>query len=132
MIKTGGIQKGTGQISIPRGASGKAGPQLNTGCRRAHCDALPVCHSGPSSSGRAVGQCGESSLGQLPEASAFCLPTACYFTMKERPWWSTYPSSASPPPATHTHKFTRRSFCNQVHLPAAPTVGGTNHSQPPG
>ena len=33
--KTGGIQKGTGQISNPRRASRKAGPQLNMGCHEA-------------------------------------------------------------------------------------------------
>lgn len=41
ITETGLIQNGTGQISNPRGASRKAGPQLNTGCCQAHREALP-------------------------------------------------------------------------------------------
>lgn len=36
MIRAGGIQKGTGQMTNPKRASRKAGPQWNIGCCKAH------------------------------------------------------------------------------------------------
>lgn len=132
-IKTGRIQKGTGQIPNPRGASGKAGPQLNTGCHQAHDDELCLHVTGAPTAAATLGPRGDSSLEQLWEAPAFFLPP-----LVTSQWKSVAGCPPTPPPRTpslpvnsRTDPPTSEYTCPLPPKWAAPTLP-TSPGCPPG
>lgn len=98
MIKSGGIEKGTGQISNPRRVSQTAGPLSNMGCRQAHSDPLHPTLPPPGLSGGGIWPVRGRTLRSKP--SSLPLLTALQWT-RPRVVHSSPPS-----------KSTQTSFCH--------------------
>ena len=96
MIKTEGIQKRTGQITNPRRASRKAGPQLNTGCCKAH--RVPMV--------AALGPVWQELIKATSEGLKQ-LPSHCLLLCDERRSLVVHRLTPQPP-----GKFIQRSFCH--------------------